>query len=168
MLMQVMPGPGLCLSTSFAMALDIPVSSLLERLPPHTSVVFEGLPAPLCWRGHHVQELIRLALDYRYAVTPCEMYPQIAPPRPGFENFVVSFGASNERAFADTLLMSRGVITGVVGVPGLGVIGHAVAYDHGYIYDPNGHEYFYEEDACEARKFYPQCAWRVDQMWEGT
>ena len=161
-----MPAEGLCLPTSFAMALDIPVESLLSQLRGWHDVIFPGLPEPLCWRGVHIQELIRLALNYGHAVTPCEMYPQIAPPRPGHDNYVVTFdGEDNQQAFADVILVSRGVVTGARGVPITGMVGHAVAYDHGFILDPNGYEYAYSLEACEKQGFYPQCAWRVDRIF---
>jgi hypothetical protein len=163
MLMQKMPGKGLCLPTSFAMALGVPVATLLDQVPDPYTVVFPGLPEPLCWRGLHVQELIRLAQNYGYGVTPREMYPQIAAPRRvGHENYIVTYNGnyesdSNQRFFADVIRFSQGVITGVRGSQ----IGHAVAYSYGDVYDPNGYEYAYE--VCKAHDFFPQCAWRIQR-----
>ena len=165
MQMQIMPQKGLCLPTSFAMALDIPVESLLSQLHGPHDVIFPGLPEPLCWRGVHIQEVIRIVQNYGYAVTPREMFPQIAPPKPGYDNYVVSYDDGNHQVFADVILLSRGVVTGVRGMPLAGVVGHAVAYDHGYIYDPNGYEYSYSPKTCESQGFYPQCAWRVDRIY---
>lgn len=165
MQLQRMPAPGLCLPTSFAMALEIPVDSLLSQLRGWHDTIFPGLPEPLCWRGIHIQEVIRLAVNYGYAVTPCEMFPQIAAPKPGFENFVVTYNENNRQVFADVILLSRGVITGVRGVPMAGVVGHAAAYDHGFVYDSNGYEYAYDLEACEGHNFFPQCAWRVDRIF---
>lgn len=164
MQLQKMPAPGLCLPTSFAMALDIPVESLMSHYHDWRQVIFPGLPEPLCWRGVHIQEVIRTAYQYGYAITPHEMFPQIAPPRPGYDNHVVVYD-SNEQVFADMVLLSRGVVTGVQGTPLIGLVGHAVAYDHGFIYDPNGYEYPYDLQACKSRQFYPQCAWRVDRIY---
>jgi len=166
MQLQVMPAQGLCLPTSFAMALDMPVESLLSQLRGWHDVIFPGLPEPLCWRGVHIQEVIRLALNYGYAVTPCEMFPQIAPPRPGYENYVVTTESDdNQCAFGDVILLSRGVVTGLRGVPMTGMVGHAAAYDHGFLYDPNGYEYAFGLEACEEQSFFPQCAWRVDRIY---
>jgi hypothetical protein len=171
MILQTMPEQGLCLPTSFAMVLDLPVKDLLKQLSNWHQTVFPGLPEPLCWRGVHIQECIRIAQDMGYAVTPREMYPQVAPPRPNdaegkpYEPYPIAFG-DNARLFADVILLSQGVITGVRAAPFKGVIGHAVAYDHGYIYDPNGYEYAYEEAACEEHNFFTQCAWRMDRIAE--
>jgi hypothetical protein len=178
MRMQKMPGPGLCLPTSFAMALEISVETfLLNQLTGWYLPIFPGLPEPLCWRGIHIQECIRVAQNWGYAVTPRELFPQIAPPRPNapdgrpYENHVVAYHGESHSAtcdnwqvFSDVILLSRGVITGVKSVPGVGVVGHAVAYDHGYVYDPNDLEYPFSQENCEKHRFYAQCAWRVDRI----
>lgn len=163
MQLQKMPARGLCLPTAFAMALDIPVESLLTRLHGWHDVVFPGQPEPLCWRGVHIQELIRIAQDYGYAVTPREMYPQIAGP-PGHDAYIVGLDNDNPQVFSDVVLLSRGVITGVRSTV-LGAVGHAVAYERGFVFDPNGYEYPFQLEACEERRFYPQCAWRVDRIY---
>ena len=78
--LQQVSEPGLCLPTSFAMAIGIPVARLLDRLHGWHTVLFPDLPEPLCWRGIHIQEIIRLVLNMGYAVTPCELFPRIAGP----------------------------------------------------------------------------------------
>lgn len=165
MQMQTMPEPGLCLPTSFAMALDVPVHALLSQLRGWHDVVFPGNPEPLCWRGIHIQELIRLARFYGWAVTPFEMYPQIASPDPVAAHYIVTWSdQTNEAAFRDVILLSRGVITGTAIRAGIGHVGHAVAYDHGRVFDPNGHEDHYDLEVLANRYFYPQCAWQVDRV----
>jgi hypothetical protein len=168
---QTMPSKGLCLPTSFAMALDVPVADILKQLSGWTLPAFPGLPEPLCWRGVHIQECIRIAQSMGFAVTPRELYPQVAPPRPTgpngetYEDYPVALG-DNWLTFCDVILLSRGVVTGVKAVPFLGVVGHAVAYGDGYLYDPNGYEYLFSQENCEASNFFPQIAWRVDRIAE--
>jgi len=162
--LQKMPDKGLCLPTSFAMALDVPVSDLMKRLNgDHYSRVFSDKREPHCWRGTHIQECIQIALSLGFAVTPLELWPVIAAYE-GAETFVVCYHEGNERIFEDQILLSRGVLTGKRGVPGVGIVAHAVAYDHGLLYDPNGVEYAYSLEACESVQFYPQCAWRIDRI----
>lgn len=169
--LQIMPERGLCLPTSFAMALDVPVADVLGRLNGWHMVAFPGLPEPLCWRGIHIQECIRIAQDMGFAVTPRELYPQIAPPRPlnpagePYENYPVALG-DNWETFNDVILVSCGVITGIRAVPFTGVVGHAVAYDHGFVYDPNGYEFPFSTEDCQVNNFFPQCAWRMDRLAE--
>ena len=169
--LQKMPDQGLCLPTSFAMAMDLPVAGILKQLGDWRKPVFPGLPEPLCWRGTHIQECIRIAQGLGFSVTPRELYPQVAPPRPigprseSYENCPVALG-DNWRTFTDVILLRRGVITGVRAVPLIGVVGHAVAYDHGLLYDPNGYEYRFSREACEAHNFATQCAWRIDRIAE--
>jgi len=162
--LQKMPGKGLCLPTSFAMALGIPVASVMGRLSGgHYSIVFSDKREPFGWRGTHVQECIQIALSLGFAVTPLELYPVIAAHK-GDETFVVVYPEGNERLFKDQILTSRGVLTGKREVPGVGIVAHAVAYDHGRIYDPNGVDYAYSLEACESVQFSPQCAWRIDRI----
>jgi len=168
MILQKMPDRGLCLPTSFAMALDVPVAGILEQLSDWRRPVFPGLPEPLCWRGIHIQECIRIAQDLGFSVTPGELYPQVAPPRPTgpqgetYQNYPVALG-DNWQTFTHVIRLSRGVITGVRVAP---LVGHAVAYDHGVVYDPNGYEHPFSREACEARNFAAQCAWRIDRIAE--
>jgi hypothetical protein len=167
MKLQRMPEPGLCLPTSFAMTLGVPVARLLDRLHGWHQVVFKGLPEPLCWRGIHIQELIRLALDLHCAVTPHELFPQIAGPY-DCENYHVVFdgigGSHNWDLFCQTIAASCGVLTGKVTPLLSEPIDHAVAYDHGRLFDPNGFEYDHSLDECEQRGFYGSIAWRIDRI----
>jgi hypothetical protein len=40
---------------------------------------------------------------------------------------------------------------------------HAVAFDHGRIFDPDGREYDYSRQACEARHFYGHKLWLIQE-----
>lgn len=162
------------MATSFAMALDVAVDYLMTVIGHDGSAIqFVGLPEPGCRRGHHIQECIEVCLRRGFSVTPVELFPAIRPtpqplPPPGTSGSLtihcdhpVMFGDTwngNWSRFVHHLETSRGVITGQGRATG-----HAVAYDHGRIYDPDGREYDYSREACEARGFFTQYLWRLDR-----
>jgi len=170
--MQLIRSPerGLCLPTSFAMALGLPVKTVLERLGHDgKEVAFLGLPPPICWRGFHIQELIHVALELGYAATPVEVFPQIAAPRYDYANRPVIYGPgdANWDRFTKIVATSRGVITGASILEPAGVVGHAVAYENGTIFNPSGGTYeFTGEACCRPHNFFVQTAWRIDRIAE--
>jgi hypothetical protein len=150
------------------MALDIPVSDVFDMIG-HTGreIVFADLPEPICRRGHHVQEVIDVALRRGFSVTPIELYPVLAPaPKPGGISLpdhrleVVRF-ADNWQRFTIAIALGKGVITGQGrNCP------HAVAFDHGNIFDPDGKLYRYCRETCEREGFYTQCVWQINPLTE--
>ena len=174
---QRSPERGLCLLTSFAMALDTSTEDLLAEIGDSWKILaFKDLPVPYCWRGVHIQEMIKIALQRGYAVTPIELIPQVSPPRPlnpitnrRYNDVPVYHGASeknNWRIFRQTIMSCSGIITGSI-APSLSTLikrGHAVAFDKGTIYDPDTEAYLYSTTQCEIRNFYANCVWRVDKI----
>ena len=159
MRLQVKPKRWMCLVTSFAMALDIPVSEAIERLGHDGSRrLWPHLPEPLCRRGFHPQELIDLCRFYGYAVTRVELCPRIAPAQDEQPVPILDDAHAWSR-FEDILQTSFGVIEGVGRE-----CGHAVAYDRGHIFDPDGRNYAYLRIGCEARGFYVRHLWRLDPI----
>lgn len=80
------------------------------------------------------------------------MYPQIA----GVPNYVVKYDdGDNWKVFAGVLQKFRGVTTGVNSRH----VGHAVAFQAGRFYDPNGYCYSLNEHV--KHNFFPQCAWCI-------
>ena len=179
MIFQHSPERGVCIATAFAMALNTPVEDLLERLGDRwKTFAFPNLPVPYCWRGIHIQELILLALEDGYAVTPVEVLPQTQSPQvlnPGtqkpFQGVVVFHGATEQTnwdIFNHTVMNCTGVLTGML-TPALSKSyqrGHAVAFDKGVIFDPDDEAYMYSKRQCEVHNFYANCAWRIDKMKE--
>jgi len=160
---QRKPTPWSCIGTAFAMVLDIPVSDLFGIVGHDGSeIAFPALPDPMARRGLHVQECIAACVKLGYAVTPVELFPVIQPTIPGENNILVLFGddeSANWERFGQTIRTSTGVLEGV----GRRCL-HAVAYDHGMIFDPDGDHYPYFRPACESRGFHPRRAWRVDLL----
>ena len=67
--------------------------------------------------------------------------------------------AANWHRFEKAIKTSTGVLEGV----GRQCL-HAVAYDHGMLFDPDGDQYIYSRPTCESRGFHPRSAWRVDHL----
>ena len=80
------------------------------------------------------------------------------------EKTVVLFGddeSANWLRFENTIQNSTGVLEGTGRR-----CHHAVAYNHGTIFDPDGDQYPYSRTACESRGFVARCAWRIDPIQE--
>lgn len=158
MKLQMKPLRWLCAPTAFAMAVDIDVADFLQRIGHDGSEMwFPTEPEPQCRRGIHVQECISVCDQLGFAVTPIELFPCVLSPK-GI-NPSIEFPEGNWDRFTKQICGSTGVISGI----GRNC-GHAVAYDYGRIYDPDGNEYDYTRDECERRHFYTQCLWRVDRI----
>ncbi len=174
MKLQRTPARGLCILASFAMALNVPAQELLDRIGDEwQTLAFPGLPVPYCWRGVHIQELILLALEYGYAVTPIELLPQTTSPqilnprtRQPYRKVVVLRGETEEanwRVFRRTIMDCSGVLTGALTLLRFNR-GHAVAFEKGVIFDPDNDAFMYSTQQCETRNFFANCIWRFDKM----
>ena len=163
MRLQIKPQRWMCLPTSFAMALDVPLAEVLYLLGHDGSAIqWPNLPEPLCRRGFHPQELLYVCLARGCAATRFELAPALTPGY-GSREFRILSEARSWLLFRSLIQHSRGVIEGVAEGEGQRC-GHAVAYDHGRIFDPDGAEYPYSRDACEARGFFTQNLWRIDRI----
>lgn len=159
MRLQQRPEPWMCMPLAFAMAMEIPVAELLEEVGHDGGkIAFPNLSEPACRQGFHIQEFVHVALRRGLAVTPVELFPVLAAADER-QTQTILYPDNNWKRFADLLAASRGVIDGV----GFR-FGHMVAYDHGRVYDPKGHEYDYSRIACEAHQFHSRCAWRIDPI----
>lgn len=165
MKLQTKPNPWSCVGTAFAMVLDISTADFFGHVGHDGSqIAFSTLPDPMARRGLHIQECIAACLKLGHAVTPVELFPVIRSTTPGENNIVVLFGdneVANWHRFDQTIKTSTGVLEGV----GRRCL-HAVAYDYGTLFDPDGDQYIYSRPACESRGFHPRSAWRVTLMKE--
>lgn len=148
-----------CLPTAFAMALDVPLADVLQAVGHDGSEIVEpSLPEPACRRGFHPQELLDVCLRRGFAATLVELFPVLRSLPTGGDRVLV-FPEGNWERFTRAIKSSRGVIEGRGARTG-----HAVAYENGRIYDPDGTEYDYSRLACEARHFFTQHLWRIDRI----
>lgn len=149
-----------CAITAFAMALDIPVAGLIDRIGHDGSkIVFPDLPEPANRCGHNIYELIQVALDLGYAVTPVPLQRAIVPANDRTREVVIGTDEENWNRFIRQLLISCGVIE-CCGPRGP----HMVAYDNGTVFDPEGDVFPYSREACEDRGYYTYRIWRVDRI----
>ena len=123
----VQPNRWTCLPTSFAMACDCSLEKILEIIGHDGSeIAHPDLDEPYRRRSFHIQECIWAAAQLGFSITPFECYPQLAA-MPGFE-IPVSLRFNKHE-----VLSGFGVITGE-GMKHR----HAIAFEHGFGYDPNG------------------------------
>ncbi len=148
-----------CAVTAFAMALGVPVMDLMERLGHDGGeIIFPDLPEPANRRSHNIYELIQVATDLGYAVTPVPLRPAIVPAGNLQRQVLIDADEENWGRFTRHLLTSSGVIE----CQGPRCY-HLLAYDRGYIFDPDGFEFPYSREACEQRGLYTYCLWRVER-----
>jgi len=154
--LQIKPHKWSCSVTAFAMALRVPVAELIEKIGHDGSqIIFPALEDPMCRRGFHSQELIRVAWQYGFACTPIELFPRIEST---CGNYNCRLGQNESKcweAFTDDIMMTFGVLEGQGRH-----CHHAVQYRHGVIWDPDdGDSYFYSRKACEDRSFFGNRLW---------
>lgn len=135
-----------CLLTAFAMAIDTDEQTLIRLVGHDGSDKVNEFPDPYCRRGFHPQEFIRAAWHLGYSVTPVERLPA--------NKYTTHIQTIDQHEwFQEAVRSTTGVIAGITKRAG-----HAVAYDRGRIYDPDGFEYNLGEE-----RFIAQCAWIVER-----
>lgn len=79
MILQRTPKPWTCLAASFASALEIPYDLLIQRIGHDGSeIMHPTFPDPYCRRAFHIQEMIDVALEDGWLVTPIDAIPTYA------------------------------------------------------------------------------------------
>lgn len=147
------------------MALDIPVR-LFEQLAGHDGgeIVFPDLSEPLCRRGFHVSEAVLVALRLDYAATPIELFPVIAASD-GPATKVVHYGHAATPEYnwvvGESLIHGR---RGVIEARTRSGYWHAVAFDRGHIYDPDGRHFQYSREDCENRGLFISRIWQIEKL----
>lgn len=159
MQLQYKPTRWTCLATAFAMALDIPVKRFFQ-LAGHdgSEIIFPGLD-PNCRRGFHHDEAVRVALTLGYSATPIQLFPRIQFKH-GPQPHVVVYGSEHNNWcwFESFIRHRRGVIEAAAPLSN-----HAVAFDHGDIFDPDGEQYPYSRQACTQRGLITHQLWIIEK-----
>ncbi len=144
------------------MALDIPTREFFSLVGHDGSkIIYPQLPDPMARAGIHFQEAIDVAWSLGYATTPIELFPTaITTSDVRQEPRIVLFPGvtGNWGRFARHLQEGRGVIE----CQGRRC-GHAVAFEKGRIYDPDGSEFDYTREACELRGLITVRLWRMER-----
>lgn len=164
MKLEIKPNRWSCLATSFAMALDI-TTARFEELAGHNGgeIVFHELPEPRRRRGFHTCEAVRVAMILGYSASPIELMPQIAgPPLPQLVRCFYDGRdeSCNWNLFSELIAYTRGVIECMTRAGNF----HAVAYEKGRIFDPDGREFDYSREACESRGLFTTRLWRIEKV----
>jgi hypothetical protein len=148
------PNAWSCSITAFAMATDLLIIEFIAGCGHDGSeMVFPQLGDPAGRRGFHEQELVAVCIQHGFTCTPFELWPVAAYDPAGLLTRSLE---PRREMFAKLIATNVGVITGN-GVR----CGHAVAFERGVIYDPDGPEYPFSFEACESRGFFPGCLWLV-------
>ena len=161
------PNDWSCLPAAFAIALDIPFSEVIDCVGHDGSEISDAsLPDPLCRKGFHMQEMIKMCLRYNIAATPIELQPAARVEHPRIKTSKKLFNTGEWVWFNYNLFTSCGVIE----CKTMSGVGHAMAYEgcvtHASIYDPAIGDYFKferKEDA-EDRGRFLFSLWRLDDI----
>lgn len=128
MITQRQPNAWSCTPTAFAMALDISVQEMFERVGHDGSELRHGFR-----RSFHIQECIAVCFDMGYTVTPLEFQPACTP-----DGGVTSWQYDQTDFVVEMLKRNRGVLTGL-GAHSQKL--HTAAWEPFMVHDPNGTSY---------------------------
>jgi hypothetical protein len=158
---QIQPNRWSCLPTAFAMAMNIPVGEILTYIGHDGSeIIWPDLPEPKCRRAFHPQEIIMFAFVRGWAAIHFELNPQsvIIDLEEEFMRITAGLVESDYMEAMNTIeKIKKGIYSTVVDnevlerlvIANRGVLvgttengnEHAVAWERGMIYDPNGTTY---------------------------
>ncbi len=148
MILRKQPNRWSCSLAAWCMATGIPFDvALLDIGHDGSEILNPDIPEPHGRRGFHTQELVELALKYGDHPVLWEVLPSI---QAGTRFYYSPWMDSNEsvaqrfKEMHHLISTGYGVLEGVVRI-----CHHAVAYNFGTIYDPNGDVYEYSKEATE-------------------
>ena len=147
--LQIKPNRWSCSVTALAMTLETPVQQIIDEIGHDGSqIIYPDLPEPMCRRGFHPQELITIAWQHGCCVTPFELFPSICPASDHYDSVIVEF-VDNWHRFVSLIKSEMGILEGTGRR-----CRHAVHFNKGIIFDPDGQQYTYSKESCEQRGFY--------------
>lgn len=142
-----------CSAAALAMVLDEDYDFVIKEIGHDGSeIIHPNLLPPGCRKGFHMQELIEVALDLNYPVTPIEVLP--VQTATGSDEHIVEFPKyySHEKRLRFHLRQGKGIIIGK-----LEKYWHAVAWDGENVFDPRGQIYPFSDCKINVATF-----WRFD------
>jgi hypothetical protein len=172
MIQTVNPNAWSCLPAAFASALEVPVNTILNLVGHDGSEITDpDLSDPLCRRGFHPQEMIKLCLKASMPVTYVELAP-CAVAKTASAGFTKSpapikkFDTGGWAWFRENLFNSTGVIECRTSTGG-----HAMAYEGQRTYvricDPGkGGKMFNlcDSEEAERRDRFLVALWRIERI----
>jgi hypothetical protein len=134
--LQTQPNRWSCSVTAFSIALDVPVEELISHIGHDGSqTIFPCLPEPACRRGFHPNEILIVAYGkYGKSFMPLEVSPAIQSPVGD------TYKLNRVDAIVDPILRNQ---KGVLECQGTSM--HMVAFKWGEVYDPQGHQYYFNQ-----------------------
>lgn len=142
MKLQTKPNRWSCYPTAWAMAIGIPVDELIKEIGHDGGeIIWPEYCPPANRRGFHSQEMIRVALRHRYAPVPIELYPVLSPNKSASEYIPVEMKQFTSQEYFNGIVNSN---TGVIECLTDKGHNHAVAFENGMIFDPEGELYLYK------------------------
>jgi len=140
------------------MTLNIPILEIIKEAGHDGSdIIFPHLEEPMCRKGFHSQELVKIAWRHRFAITPIELFPRILSNDRTLTEFV--WETSDTMVWARFIDFANRTI-GIVEGRGINC-DHAVHNSHGILYDPDPSGDIYQlcPIECKKRNFYPTRMW---------
>ena len=159
MQLQMKPNPWSCCPTAWAMALEIPVAELIAEIGHDGSeIAFPTQPSPANRRGFHSQEMIRIAIQHNLAPVPLELFPVLCPNNRSGEGYIpvcIRHDMTNLAYFDNAIIHGKGILECMSDLGHK----HAVAFERGNIFDPEGYPYSYSE--LKNHGLHPMKLWRL-------
>ena len=136
-----------CVAAAFAIFCEIPLSEFIARLERRGGK-FLGT--------YHLQQCMDVAWDCGFATSIIQLNPLITPIQDvRVANEPILFPETNYVRFMNYLRSNVGVLGGLRDKGSEHpAIGHAVAWDKAFIYDPRGHVYDYHAATSPPHRFF--------------
>ena len=153
------PNAWSCLAASFATVLDLSVEKIVDLVGHDGSeILWPDLNEPKKRQSFHIQEMIDVAAQYGYSVTPFEAIPR-SRVKGQSSVWNVEMKDGNAYRINRYLEHGRGVLTGV----NLNGKPHAVAWDGELIHDPAGQfkDGVWQPYSYEPHLFQLETFWRI-------
>ena len=125
-----------CLLYSAAMLLDMNVEHIIKILGHDGLEIINNAESPYCYKGVHIQEIQTVANMQNMFLAPIQLHPVSNIGNIYIPLEVVCKMSLGER-FELAIQGRKGVLIGKNTLDN----GHAVAFDDGIVYDPNGIKY---------------------------
>lgn len=173
--LEVKPNRWSCLATSMAMVLELATEEFY-RLAGHdgSEVIYPWLAEPQNRRGFHIQEAVYVAMKLRYAMTPFELFPQLAPSSRQLGSIdpgTVLVRYDNDKDMSHNWYLFKELVRtgkGIIECETSSRTMHAVAYSSDCIFNPDGEAFLYSREACEARGLFTKRLWQVTKCWPNS
>ena len=143
-----------CILVAMSMVTGVSLGSLKQYLGHDGSS--QPYPNSDARHGFTIYEIIQVAYDLHWNVTPFQFYPEMQHSATTTPIKLFPNPASEQDAIRRVLTYGNGIITGR-----RNTIGHAVAWVNGLVADPSGPAttYVYKFDGCAQHKFDADIFW---------